>query len=124
MDAQDGGARVLVAERVQDAHVLRCGHRDVERDDRLRPPVFAEILARAWMCAGEHRREVGVDHLAAQPERLSAGAVPASRRLTASGVVLELLLRDRFAEIPHRLLDAGELADGDHRENPFARVPA
>ena len=40
-----------------------------------------------------------------------------SRQLTASGVVLELLLRYRLAQIPHRLLDAGELADRDHRGN-------
>ena len=119
VDAQDGGAGALVAERIEDAHVLRCRHRDVERDDRLCAPVPAEVRAGARMCAGEHRREVGVDHLAVQPECLSAGAVPASRRLTASGVVLELLMGDGFAEIPHRLLDAGELADGDHRENPY-----
>ena len=118
VDAQDRGARALVTERVQDAHVLGCGHGDVEGDDRLRPPVFAEVLTGAWMCAGEHRREVGVDHLAAQPERLRAGAGPASRRLAASGVVLELLVRDRLAQVSHRLLDAGELADGDHREKP------
>ena len=118
VDAQDGCARALVAERIEDAHVLRCGHRDVERDDRLRPPVFTEIFTRAWMCAAEHRREVGVDHLAAQTEGFSAGAVPASRRLTASGVVLDLLVGNRLAQIPHRLLDAGELPDRDHRENP------
>src|SRR5487761_235539 len=70
------------------------------------------------MCAAEHRREIGVDHLTVQPEGLGSGAVPASRRLTASGVVLDPLVGDGLAEIPHRLLDAGELADGDHRENP------
>ena len=118
MDMQGGRTCALVAERVEDAHVLRCRHRDVEGDDRLRPPVSAEVHTRAWMCAAEHRREVGVDHLAVQPEGLSAGAVPASRQLTASGVVLDLLLCDGLAEVPHRLLDAGELADGDHRENP------
>ena len=38
--------------------------------------------------------------------------------LTVSGIVLELMLRDGLAQIPHRLLDARELADGDHREDP------
>ena len=53
-----------------------------------------------------------------RPERLRTGPGPASRQLAASGVVLELLLRDRLAQVAHRLLDAGELADGDHRGNP------
>ncbi len=118
VDAQDGGPRALVTERVEDAHVLGCGHRHVEGDDRLPSPVFAELLTRARMCAGEHRSEVGVGHLAAQSQRFRTGPVPASWQLAAGGVVLELLLRNRLAQVPHRLLDAGELADRDHRGNP------
>ena len=55
------------------------------------------------------------------PRRPRASAPAPFQRpgeLTASGVVLDLLVGNRFAEIPHRLFDAGELADGDHRENP------
>ena len=80
--------------------------------------MFAELLTRARMCAGEHRGEVGVGHLAAQTQHFRTGSVPSSWQLAAGGVVLELLLRDRLAQVPHRLLDAGELADRDHRGNP------
>ncbi len=80
--------------------------------------MFAEVLTRARVRAGEHRREVGVSHLAAQSERLRAEAGPASWGLAAGGVVLELLLCDRVAQVPHRLLDTGELTDRDHRGNP------
>ncbi len=118
VDAQDGRPGALVTERVEDAHVLGCGYGHVEGDDRLPSPVLAELLARARICAAEYRGEVGVDHLAAQTQHFSAGSSPASRQLTAGGVVLELLLRNRLAQVPHRLLDAGELADGDHRGDP------
>ena len=52
----------------------------------------------------------------------SAPAPPASRQLTASGVVLELLVGHGLAQVANRLLDAGEFADRDHRAESVFRA--
>ncbi len=114
VDAQDGRASVVVAERVEDAHVLGCGHGDVEGDHVLARPVASQILRGGRVLAAQDRGEVGVGHLAAQPKRLRPEAPPAARQLATGGVVLELLIGHGLAQVANRLLDAGEFADGDH----------
>ncbi len=114
VDAQDGRASVVVAERVEDAHVFGCGHRDVEGDHVLARPVASQILRGGRVLAAQDRGEIGVGHIAAQSKRLRPEAPPAARRLATGGVVLELLISHCLAQVANRLLDAGEFADGDH----------
>ena len=114
VDAQDGRASVVVAERVEDAHVLGCGHGDIEGDHVLARPVAAQILRSGRVLPAQDRGEVGVGDLAAKAERLCPGPPPPARRLATGGVVLELLIGHGLAKVANRLLDAGEFADGDH----------
>ena len=114
VDAQDGRASAVVAERVEDAHVLGCGHGDVEGDHVLARPVASQILRGGRVLAAQDRGEVGVGDLAAQTERLRPETPPAARQLATGGVVLELLIGHGLAQVANRLLDAGEFADGDH----------
>ena len=114
----DGAARLLVAERVQEADALRHGEDEVEAGDRpkrllLQAPLAArrvdlldgdrprlrmppaQPLAAQRVVAADERAELPVLDDALEPERGRATSGPDARRLAAAGVVVVESGRDR-----------------------------